>query len=271
MEARADEALLLRAPQRQPDRGVGLGQPVQDAGELEDAASLVAPMSKRLLVPRRRFDVIARGRDDEVLGTRSGRRRADVRFAMELDDRTETSFGRRVIDWELKGVPVRVEVGPRDLAVGAVTLVRRDTRTKEQAAILGLPHHVDELLGRIQADLLAEAEAERDARTADAKTIDEAASLAQEGFVRVPWQVLRDDKGFKIAQMEAVISQTEIRAVTEVLLPLIGPVAPTLVARQAEKAVGRDDFYRRLSDFIPSERDRASFLRIRGELDESKE
>ena len=82
--------------------------------------------------------------------------------------------------------------------------------------------------------------------------------------------VLRDDKGFKIAQMEAVISQTEIRAVTEVLLPLIGPVAPTLVARQAEKSVGRDDFYRRLSDFIPSERDRASFLKIRGKLGEIK-
>jgi glycosyltransferase involved in cell wall biosynthesis len=51
-----------------------------------NAASLVAPMSKRLLVPRRRFDVIARGRDDELLGTRSAQRRADVRFAMELDE-----------------------------------------------------------------------------------------------------------------------------------------------------------------------------------------
>jgi eukaryotic-like serine/threonine-protein kinase len=89
-------------------------------------------------------------------------------------------------------------------------------------------------------------------------------------FRKTAQQVLRDDKGFKIAQMEAVISQTEIRAVTEVLLPLIGPVAPTLVARQAEKSVGRDDFYRRLSDFIPSERDRASFLKIRGKLSEIK-
>lgn len=51
-----------------------------------NAASLVAPMSKRLLVPRRRFEVIPRGRDDEVLGTRSEKRRADVRFDMGLDD-----------------------------------------------------------------------------------------------------------------------------------------------------------------------------------------
>ncbi len=71
--------------------------------------------------------------------------------------------------------------------------------------------------------------------------------------------------------MEAVISQTEIRSVTEVLLPLIGPVAPTLVARQAEKSVGRDDFYRRLSEFVPGERDRARFLEIRGKLNETKE
>jgi serine/threonine-protein kinase len=81
-------------------------------------------------------------------------------------------------------------------------------------------------------------------------------------------QLLRDNMGFEIAQLEAVISQAEIRAVTEVLLPLIGPVAPVLVARQAERAVGRNDFYQRLSEYIPSEQDRARFLRIRGKLKE---
>ena len=44
-----------------------------------------------------------------------------------LDDRVDTTFGRRAVDWELKGVPVRLEVGPRDLAEGNVTVVRRDT------------------------------------------------------------------------------------------------------------------------------------------------
>src|SRR5262249_25263376 len=47
-------------------------------------------------------------------------RAAGVR--VELDARTDTSFGRRAVDWELKGVPVRIEVGPRDLASGQVTL-----------------------------------------------------------------------------------------------------------------------------------------------------
>ncbi len=47
-----------------------------------------------------------------------------------LDDQVAQSFGRRATDWELKGVPIRVEVGPRDLAQGQVTLVRRDTGVK---------------------------------------------------------------------------------------------------------------------------------------------
>jgi prolyl-tRNA synthetase len=114
---------------------------------------------------------------------------------IELDVRTDTSFGRRSVDWELKGVPLRVEVGPRDLAHGAVTLVRRDTRTKESTPILGLPKHVAGLLDQIQAGMLAAAIAERDARTVDVATLDEVPEAAADGFVRVPWQVLLDADG----------------------------------------------------------------------------
>ena len=53
---------------------------------------------------------------------------------VRLDDRTDTSFGRRSVDWELKGVPVRVEVGPRDLAEGNVTVVTRHRREKQNVA-----------------------------------------------------------------------------------------------------------------------------------------
>ncbi|MGI8794272.1 MAG: proline--tRNA ligase, partial [Acidimicrobiales bacterium] len=54
---------------------------------------------------------------------------------VELDDRVDTSFGRRAVDWELKGVPIRLEVGPRDLADGNVTVVRRDTGNKTPVAV----------------------------------------------------------------------------------------------------------------------------------------
>ncbi|MBW3602510.1 MAG: proline--tRNA ligase, partial [Actinobacteria bacterium] len=60
---------------------------------------------------------------------------AGVRARLDAD--THTSFGRRATDWELKGVPVRLEVGPRDLREGQATLVRRDAEGKRALALEG--------------------------------------------------------------------------------------------------------------------------------------
>ena len=78
---------------------------------------------------------------------------------VRLDAQVATSFGRRATDWEIKGVPVRIEVGPRDLAEGLVTLVRRDTGEKRTAPIGEVEHRVTNLLSMIQAELLAAATA----------------------------------------------------------------------------------------------------------------
>jgi prolyl-tRNA synthetase len=107
-----------------------------------------------------------------------------------LDARTETSFGRRATDWELKGVPVRIEVGPRDLANGEVTVVRRDTGEKAQCPVAAAGKTVAELLDTIQASLHDQARARRDARTAEVATIEEAREAAQTGFARIPWATL---------------------------------------------------------------------------------
>src|SRR5690606_34234997 len=104
-----------------------------------------------------------------------------------VDDRTSVSFGRRATDWELKGIPVRLERGPRDLAAGAVTVVRRDTGEKSQVPLDQAVARVRELLDRIQADLLEAARQRRDAATSDVATVDEAAEAAQVGFARLPW------------------------------------------------------------------------------------
>ena len=109
---------------------------------------------------------------------------------VKLNDRTDTSFGRRATAWELKGVPVRVEVGPRDLVHGEVTVVRRDTGEKRQHGIASLASHMQALLDDIQAALLANATARRDERTADVATVDEAREAAQTGFARIPWATL---------------------------------------------------------------------------------
>jgi prolyl-tRNA synthetase len=110
----------------------------------------------------------------------------------KLDAQVATSFGRRATDWEIKGVPVRIEVGPRDLAEGLVTIVRRDTGEKRPAPVGEVVHRVTNLLPTIQADLLATATQRRDDRTVDAASIDEAVAGAQVGFARLRWDLLKE-------------------------------------------------------------------------------
>jgi len=117
-----------------------------------------------------------------------------------VDDNTATGFGRRATDWELKGVPVRVEIGPRDVAEGTVTLVRRDRRTKEQAPAEGVARAVLDLLDEVQAGLLAEATAARDARTAAVSTLDEAIEAGRTGFARIPWSAVGEEGEAALAE-----------------------------------------------------------------------
>ena len=105
-------------------------------------------------------------------------------------DRGRGSFGRRVTDWEIKGVPLRVEVGPRDLAQGLVTMVRRDTKESSSHALGSLAAEVPGLLDLIQRDLFARALAHRDERTSDVATIPEALEAAKDGFARLDWDVV---------------------------------------------------------------------------------
>ena len=56
---------------------------------------------------------------------------AETGLRVRIDDRTDVGLGRRLTDWELKGVPVRVEIGPRDLAQGTVSIARRDGTDRE--------------------------------------------------------------------------------------------------------------------------------------------
>jgi prolyl-tRNA synthetase len=119
----------------------------------------------------------------------------DLRAAglrVELDERVGTSFGRRAVDWEIKGVPVRVEIGPRDLAAGQATLVRRDGSGKESVPLRGLVERVAATMDVLQDLLHEQARDRREARTADVGSVGEAIEAAQAGFARVPWDAVRD-------------------------------------------------------------------------------
>lgn len=134
-------------------------------------------------------------RDEDGAGDAAAGLLAELKAAgvkARLDAQVATSFGRRATDWEIKGVPVRIEVGPRDLAEGLVTLVRRDTGAKDAVPVGEVAGRVAALLPVLQADLLAAATARRDDRTADVTTLEDAVEAAKTGFARIPWDVVKD-------------------------------------------------------------------------------
>ncbi|MCL4448748.1 MAG: proline--tRNA ligase [Actinobacteria bacterium] len=112
----------------------------------------------------------------------------DIR--VELDDRFDISFGRRSVDLEIKGIPIRVEVGLRDLAEGLVTLVRRDTREKRQLTIEAAALDVLSELTQVQTDLLRNAVARRDELIVDCTSLREAREAARSGWARIAWALV---------------------------------------------------------------------------------
>jgi prolyl-tRNA synthetase len=146
--------------------------------------------------------VVVRDDDGSVSAT-AEQLLADLRNAgirTRLDAELGTGFGRRVTDWELRGVPVRVEIGPRDVAEGTATVVRRDRTDK-----LGLP--LDQIVGRlpglledIQGALLADATAFRDERLVTTERLEDAIEAGQVGFARIPYRLVGEEGEDRLAE-----------------------------------------------------------------------
>jgi prolyl-tRNA synthetase len=124
---------------------------------------------------------------------------------VRLDGRTDLSLGRRVTDWELKGVPVRLELGPRDLAEGAVTLVRRISGTKGPVPLAGAAKAVTDALDEQQTELLAEATARRDDHLTDVATLDDATEAAATGWARVAWAQVGMEGEARLAEQSVTV------------------------------------------------------------------
>ncbi len=110
-------------------------------------------------------------------------------FRMELDDREGDSPGWKFNEWEMKGVPVRLELGPRDLEAGGVTAVRRDTGEKIFLSQDNLEDSLEKLLGEIQQNLFQQALDYRIANTRRASSYDEFVKILEEnrGFIQASW------------------------------------------------------------------------------------
>jgi prolyl-tRNA synthetase len=134
---------------------------------------------------------IHRGEDGavrEAAGSLAGALRA-AGVRVKVDDRDHVRPGAKFFEWELKGAPVRLELGERDLADGRVTVARRDQDGREQVAIARAAERVPQLLAAMQDALLDDAREFRDRHT---RRLAERAELmeylrAGEGFAVTAW------------------------------------------------------------------------------------
>jgi prolyl-tRNA synthetase len=115
---------------------------------------------------------------------------AKANIRVTLDEREGSSPGWKFNDWEMRGVPLRVELGPKDVAKQAAVLARRDRPGREgkvSASLADLPVTVERLLAEIQQSLHDKALAFRRANTHDAKTYDELKAAVETGFAFSYW------------------------------------------------------------------------------------
>ena len=181
----------------------------------------VAPQQV-VIVPIAREGSSVREAAEELAGELRGRG-----LRVKVDAREHVRPGAKFFEWELKGAPLRLELGDRDLATGSVTVVRRDTGERQQVRLPEASDRVGVLLDEIQRGLLAEARAFRDRHTS--RFDDRPAMMeflqAGEGFAVAAWCGSADCE----AEVKAETSAT-IRCLT---LERKHPGAPCIVCGRA--------------------------------------
>ncbi len=109
-------------------------------------------------------------------------------FRVKVDD-TDKSPGWKFSECEMRGIPLRVEIGPKDMEKEQAVLVRRDTHEKKIVALADLEKEVESLLDTIQGDMLERARTHRDTHTSTAVTWEELVETVntKAGFIKAMW------------------------------------------------------------------------------------
>ena len=109
-------------------------------------------------------------------------------YSVKVDDSDKTP-GWKFSEQEMRGIPIRVEIGPKDIEAGKCIICRRDTREKIEVALSELNQKVGEVLDTMQKEMLERARAHRDSHTYVAKNMEELESIFAEktGFVKAMW------------------------------------------------------------------------------------
>jgi prolyl-tRNA synthetase len=132
-------------------------------------------------------------------------------IAVKVDAREQYQPGFKFNEWEMRGVPVRVELGPKDLANNACVLARRDLPGKEAkemgVPLAGAPTRIAEMLRRMQADLVERARQFRDANTFQVDSYDDFKKQVEEpgGFLLAHWDRTRATEDRIAAETKATI------------------------------------------------------------------
>jgi prolyl-tRNA synthetase len=111
-------------------------------------------------------------------------------FRVKVDDRTEVTPGFKFNDWELRGVPLRIEIGPKDVEKNSVAIARRDRPGRAGKTFVSqdqLAKQVREMLADIQSSLLAKATEFRDSNIHDPKDYGELKEVVQNGWALSWW------------------------------------------------------------------------------------
>ena len=125
------------------------------------------------------------------------------KFTVKLDDSNKNP-GWKFSEQEMRGIPVRIEIGPKDIEAGQAVIVRRDNREKTVVSLDNITEAVGEILEKMQADMLAKATAHRDANTHEAHNWEEFTDIMtrKQGFIKAMWcgdraceEAIKDETG----------------------------------------------------------------------------
>ena len=125
------------------------------------------------------------------------------KFTVKLDDSNKNP-GWKFSEQEMRGIPVRIEIGPKDIEAGQAVIVRRDNREKTVVSLDNITEAVGEILEKMQADMLAKATAHRDANTHEAHNWEEFTDILtrKQGFIKAMWcgdraceEAIKDETG----------------------------------------------------------------------------
>ncbi len=110
-------------------------------------------------------------------------------YRVEFDDRDYRTPGYKFNEWEMKGVPLRIEIGPNEVENESLTVVRRDTGEQESIDSEDVEERVEEMLGGIQANMLEEQSSFQRRNVREADTEEEIVEKIREhgGYVKAEW------------------------------------------------------------------------------------